>query len=371
MGSGRWSSDVYEAAERLRNGASAFGYSDSGARTVHPDLDPFDVVRESRDSAEHPNSLAIAVLFDVTGSMGMVPRQLQKKLPSLHGLLQAKGYARDPQLLFGAIGDATCDRAPLQIGQFESDNRMDRDLERILLEGGGGGQKTESYELAMYFMARHTRTDCYSKRGRRGYLFIIGDEMPYPNVKPREVSAWIGDELPQPLPIRNQIAQLTRRWDAYHIIPEGTAHARDGQVLGTWRRLLGQNVIELADLDAVCETIALTVGLGEEAIDLDAGLADLADVGSTAGSTVSRALASLGANRTAENGRTTENGHGPGRRAVAGVPPRRALPAGSGDVPPPGTDGVPPQRKETGPGKGSRLRSDDAALDLPPGSVLL
>jgi hypothetical protein len=79
--------------------------------------------------------------------------------------------------MFGAIGDATCDRAPLQVGQFESDNRMDDDLSRILLEGGGGGQKTESYELAMYFMARHTAADCYEKRGKRGYLFIIGDEL--------------------------------------------------------------------------------------------------------------------------------------------------------------------------------------------------
>ena len=146
MGSGHWSSDVYETAERLRNGKSAFSYSDSGARTVHPDLDPFDVgQRESRDSAEHPNSLAIAVLFDVTGSMGAVPRTLQKKLPKLLGLLQDGGYVRDPQLMFGGIGDATCDRAPLQVGQFESDNRMESYLQRILLEGGGGGQKTESY----------------------------------------------------------------------------------------------------------------------------------------------------------------------------------------------------------------------------------
>ncbi|HEY0935558.1 MAG TPA: hypothetical protein VGD91_17655, partial [Trebonia sp.] len=298
MGSGRWSSDVYETAERLRGGKSAFSYSDSGARTVHPDLDPFDVgKRESRDSAEHPESLAIAVLFDVTGSMGTVPRQLQKKLPQLLGLLKDGGYSADPQLLFGAIGDATCDRAPLQIGQFESDNRMDGDLERILLEGGGGGQKSESYELAMYFMARHTALDCFDKRGKRGYLFIIGDEMPYPAVKPREVSAWIGDELPQPLPIRNLVAQLTRRWDTYYILPAGASYAGDGQVLGTWRALLGQNVIELADLDAVCETIALTVGLGEEAIDLEAGLADLRDNGSAAGSAVGRALAGIGAFR--------------------------------------------------------------------------
>jgi len=298
MGSGRWSTDVYEAAARLRGDASAFGYSDSGARRVHPALDPFGVTaRESRDSAEHPASLAIAVLFDVTGSMGSVPRTLQAKLPQLLGLLLRKGYAQHPQILFGAIGDATVDRAPLQIGQFESDNRMDGDLERILLEGGGGGQKTESYELAMYFMARHTAIDCWKKRRKRGYLFIVGDEMAYPNVKPREVSAWIGDELAEPIPLTTLTAELTRSWDAYYILPAGAAYAGDGQVLGFWRGLLGQNVIELADLDAVCETIALTVGLGEDAIDLDAGLADLADVGSAAGPAVADALAGLGAAR--------------------------------------------------------------------------
>ncbi|HME66727.1 MAG TPA: hypothetical protein VKG61_17700, partial [Streptosporangiaceae bacterium] len=161
MGSGRWSTDVYDAAARFRaaTGASAFAYSDSGAARVHDTLDPHGVpVRESRDSAEHPQSLAIAVLFDVTGSMRDVPRTLQAKLPQLLGLLLRKGYVTDPQIMFGAIGDATCDHAPLQIGQFESDNRMDGDLGRILLEGGGGGQKTESYELALYFMARHTVT---------------------------------------------------------------------------------------------------------------------------------------------------------------------------------------------------------------------
>jgi len=58
-------------------------------RGAHPSgLDPRGVpVRESRDSAEHPRSVAIAVLFDVTGSMRAVPRVLQAKLPQLLGLL--------------------------------------------------------------------------------------------------------------------------------------------------------------------------------------------------------------------------------------------------------------------------------------------
>jgi hypothetical protein len=295
MGSGIWSTNVYDAARKMRGGASAFGYSDSGARTVHPDLDPHGVtVRESRDSAEHPTSLAIAVLLDVTGSMRDVPRVLQAKLPQLLGLLMRKGYAEHPQIMFGAIGDATVDRAPLQVGQFESDNRMDGDLERILLEGGGGGQKRESYELALYFIARHTATDCFDKRGKRGYLFIIGDEMPYDRVKPREASAVIGDSLAEPVPLPVITAEVTRRWDTYYILPEGSSYVGDTEVLESWRELLGQNVIELADLDAACETIALTVGLGEDAVDLDMGLADLADIGSDAAPVVSKALATLG-----------------------------------------------------------------------------
>jgi hypothetical protein len=294
MGSGIWSTSVYDAAKKLRGGASAFGYSDSGARTVHPDLDPLGItMRESRDSDEHPTSLAIAVLFDVTGSMGGVPRILQTKLPQLLGLLMRKGYVRHPQIMFGAIGDATCDSAPLQVGQFESDNRMDGDLERIVLEGGGGGQKRESYELALYLMARHTATDCFDVRGKRGYLFIIGDEMAYDRVKPREVSSVIGDTLTEPVPLQAIAAEVTRRWDTYYILPEGASYVGDDEVLSFWRKLLGQNVIELADLDAVSETIALTIGLGEDTVDLDTGLADLADVGSDAAPVVSKALAAI------------------------------------------------------------------------------
>jgi hypothetical protein len=72
----------------------------------------------------------------------------------------------------------------------------------------------------------------------------------------------------------------------------------------------------------VYETIALTVGLGEEAIDLDEGLSDLRDAGSTAGSTVGRALASIGAyHGGAPDGAMHQ------RRALRTAPAPRALPA--------------------------------------------
>jgi hypothetical protein len=300
MGSGIWSTDVYDAADRYRRatGASAFAYSDSGARTVHSALDPKDVgMRESRDSDEHPDSVAIAVMFDVTGSMGSVPRVLQQKLPQLLGLLLRKGYVKDPQILFGAIGDATCDRVPLQVGQFESDNRLDDDLGRFVLEGGGGGQMTESYELAMYFMARHTSIDCHAKRGKRGYLFIIGDEQAYGRVKPGEVRDVIGDKLGEPIALRAIVEEVRRMYDTYYILPAGSSYAGNTTILDFWKDLLGQNVIALDDLDAVCETIALTVGLGEDTIDLDEGLEDLREVGSAATATVGKALARIGGGR--------------------------------------------------------------------------
>lgn len=313
MGSGRWDGDAYAAAEEFRraHGQSAFEYNDRViSRTpreqwrAHPELEPYAVgVRESRDSAEHPASLAISVLFDVTGSMGRVPRILQAKLADLHGLLLAKGYVDHPQIMFGAIGDAYSDRVPLQVGQFESDNRMDDQLGRIVLEGGGGGQMRESYELAMYFMARHTSIDCHAKRGKRGYLFIIGDEMPYPSVNPGQIARVLGrgtvPERPEraggPAAMSTEavVRELTRTFDVYFILPAGSSYAGNTDVLNAWRALLGQNVIQLDDLGAVCETIALTIGLAEDRIDLAAGLEDLRDVGSAAGASVERALGDL------------------------------------------------------------------------------
>jgi hypothetical protein len=288
MGSGRWSTNVYDEHNRAkaRSGKSAFDYSDNLHRAgrdswrVHQTLDPKGVrVRESCSSAEHPNSTSIVVMFDVTGSMGEVPITLQKKLPDLLGLLLRKGYVADPQILFGAIGDATCDAIPLQVGQFESDNRMDENLENIFLEGGGGGQRTESYELAMYFVARHTQIDCWDKRGHKGYFFIIGDEMAYPFVKKEEVNSHIGDGLERDVPIAEIVRELQKRYHVFYILPKAATYGGDRQILGFWRALFGQNVLELEESEAVCETIALTVSMMEGTIDLRTGAADLKEFG--------------------------------------------------------------------------------------------
>jgi hypothetical protein len=298
MGSGLWSVDRYATAAgiKARAGTPDFAYSRStmhappSARKVHPNLDPMGVkFRESRDSDEHPESVAIAVFFDVTGSMHSIPEVLQKKLPELMGTLIRKGYVEHPQILFGAIGDAGCDQMPLQVGQFESDNRMDENLEMIVLEGGGGGGNHESYELAAYFMARHTSIDCFEKRGHKGYLFIVGDERIYSSVRAEQVKRLIGDGLETNLPTAQIFAELRERYEVFFLFAKEGSYqpeqvtdtdAGDAASLG-WKRLLGQNVLELDRADAVCESVALAIGISEGVVDVAAGIEDLVDMGSS------------------------------------------------------------------------------------------
>jgi hypothetical protein len=290
MGTTRWSDDHYRdrAKLRARTGRDAFEHDHAirtGAadRAVHQKMNPRGVkVRESRDSAAHPRSHAVAVLFDVTGSMQGVPRILQANLPKLMGLLGRRGYLEDPQILIGAIGDATCDAAPLQVGQFESGIEIEEDLGKLYLEGGGGGHITESYELALYFMARHTALDCYEKRGRRGYLFVIGDETPYPKVKRREVARLIGDGPQADIPVEEQIAELGKTYDVYYVLPKMTHHWDNPAVHRRWAELLGQHVLRLEDPAAICELIASTIGMAEGKVDLEHLTDDLRDAGSSA-----------------------------------------------------------------------------------------
>jgi len=290
MGTTRWSDDHYRdrALLRARTGKDAFEYDHAirtGAadRAVHPKMNPLGVkLRESRDSDAHPESHAVAVLFDVTGSMQDVPRILQANLAKLMGLLIRKGYLDHPQILIGAIGDATCDAAPLQVGQFESGIEIEEDLGKLYLEGGGGGHITESYELALYFMARHTAIDCHEKRGRRGYLFVIGDEIPYPKVKRKEVAVLIGAGPQVDIPTEEVIAELERSYDVYHVLPKMTQHWNNPAVHGRWVELLGQKALRLEDPAAICELIASTIGVAEGRVDLDHLADDMREAGSSA-----------------------------------------------------------------------------------------
>jgi hypothetical protein len=301
MGSGAWSATNYHSAARARAaaGIDAFDYSarvqKSGNLVVHASLNPYGMTtRQSRDSDEHPDSNSILISLDVTGSMTKVLRQIHADLPHLHELLLGHKYIPHPQILFAAVGDATCDRVPLQVGQFESDNRMDQNLENMVLEGGGGGQKTESYELTLYIAARHTAIDCYEKRGRKGYLFIIGDEMAYPLVHRAHVNRLLGIDPQADIPLQQIAAEAQEKYHVYFIIPGGAAHGGDAQVIAFWEQLLGaDHVLKLQNPDDTSESIAMTIGLNEGVINRDSAQLQMATRGKTPG-VIERILSAIG-----------------------------------------------------------------------------
>jgi hypothetical protein len=140
----------------------------------------------------------------------------------------------------------------------------------------------------MYFMARHTSIDCFEKRGKRGYLFVIGDEIPYPRVKRKEVSRIVGDHLQGDVTIEALVRELEKRFDLYYVLPRLTSHWDNAEVHRRWVELLGQNVLRLEDPSGICELIAGTIGVAEGVLDPTRVEEDLEEAG--CGQDVARAV---------------------------------------------------------------------------------
>jgi hypothetical protein len=267
MGYGNYSHDAHVALAQVR--ANLPQQQVFTQTHCHPLMDPKGVrARECRDSVDHPNSLAVVFALDVTGSMGEIPERLaRQELPNFMKVL-GDCQIQSPQLLFAAVGDAVCDRAALQVGQFEATAElMDQWLTWSYLEGGGGGQNKESYQLAAYFFAEHSLLDCLEKRDKRGYFIMTGDELPYPAVSRHEVETYVGDKLDDDIPTAEVFAALRRSYHPFFLIPDQQRRSRCESV---WRDLLGDQVICMNAAEDTCYVAAGCIALTEKVVsDLD------------------------------------------------------------------------------------------------------
>jgi hypothetical protein len=290
MGGSRWSEEDYHTSVQssVVNHGTPFVHhaninSGKAAKGVHDDLDPRklkDGRRESRDSAAHPDSTGVLVFLDVTGTMEAVVKQIHASLPQLMGLLTRKAYLADPQLCFCAVGDAVTDQAPLQVGQFESGAEMEGDLSKIWIEGQGGGQAMESYELGAYFGVHHTVLDCVENRGKLGYAFFIGDERPWPKVHAEHIRKWFGVGEAQDIPTTQIFKELQELYHVYFILPLGSSNG--DRYKREWQDIIGaENVLVLSDPNACAELIAAQIGMCEGTVDMAGIRRDLTDLGSS------------------------------------------------------------------------------------------
>jgi hypothetical protein len=97
----------------------------------------------------------------------------------------------------------------------------------------------------------------------------------------------------QSMDLKSLVNELQEKFDVYFLHPAGGSYT-GGENTEFWRDLLGQNYVMMDDDAAVCETIALTIGLGEGTVDLDEGVADLHEIGSAHAESVGKSLATVG-----------------------------------------------------------------------------
>lgn len=322
MGGSSFSTTDYDARESYRasTGTTAFVHDDnirSGAveEGCNPKMNPFGIKwRESRDSPEHPVTIPIGVSKDLTGSMSGVPKIFQKALARLmNQFLEVKASGKKylgegyPAICIAGHDDYIAQRndrthrmeglskaelealpagertaantaakqaqavqGTVQIGQFESGLEIDDDLGRIWFTRNGGGGGWESYELMIYAFARHTAHDHYDKRGKKGYLFLFGDEKPFGVVSKEQVKVIFGDDIQEDIPVADIIAECGERYHIFYVMPKMTSNWMNTEYLTTWRNLLGEEmVLLLEDPAKICELIVATVTMFEENASLE------------------------------------------------------------------------------------------------------
>lgn len=278
MGGGSWTSASYDAYTKTTRGMDSVMYAASTlntqevykARALDKDLNPKNVMRECCDTEEHPHTLPVILALDVTGSMGMAATEVAKKLGVIMGDLYDDKDIPDVEFCVMAVGDLYCDRAPIQISQFESDIRIAEQLDKVWFEGGGGGNKWESYTAAWYMGVNHCKLDCW-KRGKRGIIITLGDEQLNPYLQAPMLAKYVGDENQEDIETGNLYEEASGKYEIHHISVNDRHSSylrnnKENRVDNSWKGLLGQNY-HVCTIDELAATIAEIVsgntGAGE------------------------------------------------------------------------------------------------------------
>lgn len=274
MGTSRWNTDDYKAYASSTNYRSATRAETFKNSNLPKALDPSQItVRESRDSEQNPMSTPIILALDVTGSMGKYAEIIAKDaLPVLMQGIYEQTPVTDPHVMFMGVGDVKSDRAPLQVSQFEAGAEvLVSSLRELWLEGHGGGNNTESYDLPWYFAATSTSCDSFEKRGTRGFLFTFGDELPPPmSLSLNEINKVFGNkDMPIFESTEELLEAVQKKFQVFHVIIEQGGFCERGarlqEVRAKWTKLLGANVLFLRKHESLAELVLSTMRIASGA----------------------------------------------------------------------------------------------------------
>lgn len=261
MGAGSWDPGTYASySAPLRSKSTSAIFT---SHKLDDYLNPLKfTVRESRDSTVNPASTPIIIASDVTGSMGSLAGQIIKNdLGTIMKEVYDRKPVTDPHILISAVGDTFYDRAPFQATQFEADISIAAQMEKFFIEGGGGGNSGESYIAAWYFAAYRTAVDSFAKRGKKGFLFTIGDEAPLLTLKKEHIKNFFGDDVQGDMAASDLLDIVRQSWNVFHI--QVAPHGRWTHDPSFWRDLIGQGLILLEDTSKLGEVIVSTMQIVE------------------------------------------------------------------------------------------------------------
>lgn len=192
----------------------------------------------------------LMILCDVTGSMGSWPATIFSKLPYLD--LEGKEYlGPNMEISFAAVGDANSDEYPIQVRGFHKGTELKTELEKLVIEGNGGGQSSESYELTALYYAKNARMPNAS----RPIMIIIGDEGFYETItKAHAKMAHVKLENDR-LNTAELFKELQEKYSVY-LIRKPYDFGGDAAIQARWEKLIGkEHIAILPSADRVVDVI--------------------------------------------------------------------------------------------------------------------
>lgn len=203
----------------------------------------------------------LIIVIDETGSMGDWPATIFSKLPYLEN--EGKEYlGEDFEICFMAIGDAHVrdEKYPLQVRPFAKGLDLKKRLGELVIEGNGGGQGSETYELAALFAAEKVEIP----NAIKPIIIFIGDEKPYDTIDKEYADQYCGIKIDKTLTTEAVFKKLQHKYSVYFIHKSygsgsGSSNnysADDRTTYRKWEKLVGDDHIAvLPAADRVVDVI--------------------------------------------------------------------------------------------------------------------
>lgn len=287
MGGGYYDRDSNPTpASITNNGSSETGSGFSSVanevvgkrQEIHPFLDP---KRWMTEMLYAKTSNPIVFALDVTGSMGEWTKIIYDKLPMFYGQIMMQKYLKHPSLSFCAVGDVKTDNAPLQICEFCEGVELDEKLCYIYLEGKGGGNQHESYDLAAYFYSEKVILDNVDMP----FFFLTCDEKYYDECNKIHFKKVFGHTISgnqEKIVSKDYWKKILKKYNFFILRKEFKNKNIEPLIQKQWERMIGQErVLKISTPKAVIDIILGALCLTSGSRNLDQYIQDLKNRGQT------------------------------------------------------------------------------------------